>query len=229
MASGFVAAILAVGCGDGSQDVTPERTDTGVSAACQATSGFSTSGDNPYFPLKPGEERRYEGTEDGDLVVLTIRTLADTEVVSGVETRVVEERETHSGELVEVSRNFFAAATDGSVCYFGEDVDIYEGGEIVSHEGAWRAGDGGAVQGIIMPGQPAVGQSYDQERAPGVAQDHAEVQSTSESLTVPAGSFSKVSKTRETTVLEPGVEEFKWYAANAGLIRDGVLELVERP
>lgn len=160
-------------------------------------------------------------------MVLTIQTLEETEVVAGIETRVVEERETKNGELVEVSRNFFAAASDGTVCYFGEDVDIYERGEVVSQEGAWRAGEGGAVAGIIMPGQPAVGQSYDQERAAGVAQDHAEVLSTTESLTVPAGSFSNVLKTRETTPLEPGLDEFKWYAPNVGLIKDGVLELVE--
>ncbi len=222
------AILLSLACEDGTQNL-PPGTDTGVTSACQATTGFSATGENPFFPLKPGEERRYEGTEEGAQVVLTINTLEETEVVAGIATRVVEERETKSGEVIEVSRNFFAATPDGTVCYFGEDVDIYEGGEIVSHEGAWRAGDASAVQGIIMPGQPAVGQSYDQERAPGVAQDHAEVLSTSDSLTVPAGNFSDVLKTRETTPLEPGFEEFKWYGPNVGLIRDGILELVDTP
>ncbi len=227
LAGGFLGALfLLLACGDGAQELAPGP-DVGVTAACQATSGFSTTGENPYFPLRPGEVRRYEGREDGELVVLTIETLQETEVVAGIETRVVEERETQNGELIEVSRNFFAAAPDGTVCYFGEDVDIYEGGEIVSHEGAWRAGEASAMPGIIMPGQPALGQSYDQERAPGVAQDRAEVLSTSDSLTVPAGSFSEVLKTRETTPLEPGDEEFKWYAPNVGLIKDGALELVE--
>ncbi len=222
------AILLSLACEDGTQNL-PPGTDTGVTSACQATTGFSATGENPFFPLKPGEERRYEGTEEGAQVVLTINTLEETEVVAGIATRVVEERETKSGEVIEVSRNFFAATPDGTVCYFGEDVDIYEGGEIVSHEGAWRAGEAGAMPGIIMPGQPAVGQSYDQERALGVAQDHGEVLSTSETLTVPAGSFSNVLKTRETTPLEPGLEEFKWYAPNVGLIKDSALELVETP
>ncbi|MBI2913433.1 MAG: hypothetical protein HYY03_05885 [Chloroflexi bacterium] len=224
----LLTLIVATACEDGASEPTATE-DVGVTSSCRATSGFATTGDNAYFPLQAGETRRYEGTEDDEEVVLVITTLGDTETVAGVETRVVEESESKDGEVVEVSRNFFAAASDGSVCYFGEDVDIYEGGEIVSHEGAWRAGQAGAVQGIIMPGQPAAGQSYDQERAAGVAQDHAEVLSTSGSLTVLAGAFSDVLKTRETTPLEPGVEEFKWYASGVGLIRDGVLELVQEP
>jgi hypothetical protein len=36
-----------------------------------------------------------------------------------------------NGLLVEVSRDFFAQAPGGTVCYFGEDVDDYEDGEIV--------------------------------------------------------------------------------------------------
>ena len=55
--------------------------------------------------------------------------------------RVVEEREWKDGELVEVSRNFYARCVQTSdIFYFGEDVDIYEDGVIVSHDGAWLAG-----------------------------------------------------------------------------------------
>ena len=46
-----------------------------------------------------------------------------------------------NGELVEVSRNFYARCTQtGDIYYFGEDVDIYEDGVVVSHDGAWLAG-----------------------------------------------------------------------------------------
>lgn len=228
MSATLLTLILALACGDGAAK--PAGTeDAGVTSSCADTSGFSATGDNPYFPLKPGEVRHYEGTEDGEQLLLDIITLPDIETVAGVETRVIEERETVNGELVEVSRNFFAAASDGSVCYFGEEVDIYEGGQIVSHEGAWRAGEAGAVQGVIMPARPAVGQSYDQEQAPGIAEDHAEVLSISDSLTVPVGTFSNVLKTKDTTPLEPDVEEFKWYAPESGLIRDGAFELVQGP
>ena len=45
-----------------------------------------------------------------------------------------------NGQVVEISRNFSAQTDGGTVCYFGEDVDIYDAtGEMVSHAGAWRA------------------------------------------------------------------------------------------
>ncbi len=41
-------------------------------------------------------------------------------MVDGVVTRIVEERETEKGHLVEISRNFFALdPSTGDVCYFG--------------------------------------------------------------------------------------------------------------
>jgi len=42
--------------------------------------------------------------------------------------------------LIEVSQNFFAQADDGTVYYFGELVDTYGGGSVVSHEGSWLLG-----------------------------------------------------------------------------------------
>ncbi|MBI1734545.1 MAG: hypothetical protein HYR51_05165, partial [Candidatus Rokubacteria bacterium] len=51
-----------------------------------------------------------------------------------METRVVRERETLGGELVEISDNYLAICNrDNSVIYFGEDVDRYENGVVVSH------------------------------------------------------------------------------------------------
>src|SRR5262245_57742869 len=140
-------------------------------AICAPTAGpFSSTIDNPFFSLPVGTQWVFIGEEDRELVRLVVTSLDATEVVAGVTTRVVEEREWHDGELVEVSRNFFAQKADGTVCYYGEDVDIYETGEIVSHEGAWRAGPN-AQAGIFMTADPQVGQSFKQEFAPGIAED----------------------------------------------------------
>src|ERR1700758_2131275 len=61
----------------------------------------ASTGRNPYFILEPG---RYLVLRGGD-VELTITVLTETKMVDGVQTRVVEERETEAGELSEISRN----------------------------------------------------------------------------------------------------------------------------
>jgi hypothetical protein len=67
---------------------------------------------------------------------------------------------------------------------------------------------------------------YHQEIAPGVALDRAEVVSLTETIRTPAGEFKNCLKTEETTPLEPGVREFKYYARGVGLVQDGALKLV---
>lgn len=193
---------------------------------------FTSVGSNPYFPLWPGHALLLEGEEDDDGELIEVSSLNtvlfETELVDGVRTRVYEERESEDGELVEVSRNFMAYCREtGDVWYFGEDVDIYEDGEIVSHDGAWRAGEDGAQPGIIMPGNPLVGARYHEEIAPGVAEDRAEIISRDETVTVPVGTFEDVLETLATDPLDPGAADQKFYAPGIGNIVDEVLELVE--
>jgi hypothetical protein len=189
---------------------------------------YSTTGKNPYFiPLQLGARLVLEGTEDKSLIRLRITVLNQTKVVDGVTTRVVEERETEDGELIEVSRNYFAIGKQtNSVFYFGEDVDFYEDGQIVSHEGSWLSGVGGATFGLLMPGIVLLGSKYFQEVAPGVALDRAQHVSLTEEVETPAGLFEECLKVRETTPLEPNAVEFKFYAQGVGLIQDGPLKLI---
>ena len=181
-----------------------------------------STGRNPYFILEPG----YQLVLEDSGVRLTITVLAQTRVVDGVETRAVEERETRGDALVEVSRNYLAiSARTNAVFYFGEDVDIYRNGAINGHEGAWLAGTEGAHFGLMMPGLPLAGSRYYQEIAPGVAMDRARIVGTNATLATPAGSFTGVLQIEETTPLEPGAREFKYYAPGVGLIQDGSLKL----
>jgi hypothetical protein len=185
---------------------------------------WTSTAKNPWFILEPGYTLALEG--GGERLVVTV--LGETRIVDGVETRVVEERESEDGELIEVSRNFFAASKKtNDVFYFGEEVDIYEGGKIVSHHGAWIAGKDGARFGLMMPGKPVVGMKHYQEIAPGAAMDRAEVVSLNETVRTPIGTFSDCLKVAETTPLEPGNREFKLYAPGVGLLQDGGLKLVE--
>lgn len=184
---------------------------------------LSSMGRNPYFILEPGYTLVLEQGRER----LTITVLNDTRIIDGVETRVVEERESRSGQLVEVSRNFFAISRrTNDVYYFGEEVDIYKAGKIVSHEGAWLAGSNGARFGLMMPGAPTHGYKFYQEVAPGIAMDRAEIVSLNETLKTPAGDFKNVLKTVETTPLERG-SEAKYYASGVGLLQDGTLKLVK--
>jgi hypothetical protein len=188
---------------------------------------FASTGENSYFILEPGYQVILEGEEDGEELQLTMTVLDETKLVDGVQTRVVEEKESEGGNLVEVSRNYFAICKPtNDAFYFGEDVDIYEDGEIVSHEGAWLSGQNGARAGMIMPGKVEVGMKYYQEIAPGVAEDRAEIVSVNEGLDTPAGKFQNVLKTEETNPLEPNEEEYKFYASGIGLIQEEGLKLV---
>src|SRR5918993_1980346 len=189
---------------------------------------FASTGKNSYFILEPGYQVILEGEEDGEKLQLVMTVLNETKVVDGIETRVVEEKETEGGNLVEVSRNYFAICKPtNNAIYFGEDVDMYENGEIVSHEGVWLAGQNGAKAGMIMPDKVELGLKYYQEIAPGVAEDRAEIVSVNDTLDTPAGTFEQVLKTEETNPLKPGEKEFKFYAVEIGLIQDEAIKLVK--
>jgi hypothetical protein len=186
--------------------------------------GFTLASTNPFFPLQVGRRWVLDGKEGGVPVHLEIEVLQATVVVAGVTTHVIEERESHGGELVEDSRNFFAEAGDGTVCYFGEAVDIYESGQIVSHEGSWRADEPGNRPGIMMPADPHAGVKFQMEGAPGVAEDEGTIVGTGK-VTVPAGTFTETIRVRELNRLD-GSRDEKVYAANVGILIDPPVVLV---
>ncbi len=207
---------------------TPGPTDTFDRAGCT----FTSTGSNPYFPLWPGYELIFEGTEvnDDEEVVdlaLVLTVTSETKLVDGVMTRVVVERETEDEELVEISRNFFASCREtGDVWYFGEEVDDYEDGEVVGHGGQWLAGENGNEPGILMPRTPLLGARFFTELAPGIALDFSEVVSLDTALTVPFGAFTDVLYIEEGSAVEPDAISLKYYAPGVGLVKDGELELV---
>ena len=188
---------------------------------------LSSTGRSDYFVLEPGFVAVYEGEEEGEKMVLTITVTDKTKTVDGVETRVVEEKETANGKVVEISQNYFVISkATGDAYYFGEDSVTYKDGKEVNREGSWLSGVAGAHFGLAMPGKPKVGDAYYQELAPKVAMDRAEVVSVSETLKTPAGEFKNCVKTKETTPLEKGTE-YKLYARGVGLVKDGELHLVK--
>jgi len=177
---------------------------------------FSPTGRNRFFILEPGHTIVLESKSDK--VVIT--ALDQTKKIGDVVTRIVEEREFEDGELVEVSRNFFAICTrTGDVFYFGEEVDDYKDGTIVGHGGAWRADAKDCKAGIIMPGTVLVGARHYQEIAPN-AMDRAEIIADDVTMDTPAGTFKNCIRVKETSPLEPGSICYKTYAPGIGLIQD---------
>ena len=221
------APLIAIACCSGNTDPSTFTENVDVSI-CNPTNGpFTSDISNPFFPLPIGTILVLNGMEEGAAVHLVITSLDETEDIAGVTTRVMEERESQNGALIEVSRNFLAQTTDSTVCYFGEDVDLYEGGIVTGHEGQWRAGVGNALPGILMPGSPTAGMAFREERAAGIAEDRAAIVAVDEPVDVPAGTFTNTLRFVETTPLESG-QSLKIYARDLGLIVDDAERLTSR-
>ncbi len=189
-------------------------------------SDFSTNITNPLFPLSltgpkllVGQETDPDTGETYDKR-LESRLLSHTLVLDGVTVATWEERAYEDGELVEVALDYFAQDSAGNVWYFGEHVDNYEDGVVVNNDGQWFSGEGDNKAGVIMPAHPQVGETYQQENAPGVAEDMIDILSVTDSVTTPAGTYTNCVKTRDYTPLEPGLEEFKWHCPGVGLARE---------
>lgn len=235
----FALAALALSACGGDDD---EATSTPAATDAPAANGidpadFSNVIDNPLFPMSSFTKQVYEGEETGPETGETIATrvemtvLPDEKVVGGVRVLVVQDQAFEDDELVESTLDYFAQHIDGSVYYFGEDVDNYEDGELKDHDGSWHAGEGDALPGVIMPPAPAVGDVFQQEKAPGIAEDKMTVLSVTESVSVPAGTFSDCVKTGDVNPLDPeGHIEFKYYCPDVGFameeFAEGTLELV---
>jgi hypothetical protein len=184
--------------------------------------GFTVTSTNPYFPMGVGHQLILTGEDNGEAVTLQVTVLNVTRNIEGVTTRVIEEREFVDGELAEVTWNYHVQAVDGTNCYYGEDVDVYEAGGVV-HEGAWCPG-GGNQPGIFMPAEPAPGMNYQNEVAPGIALDEATIVGIGP-FEVPFGRFAETIRIREFDPLT-GDKDHKIHAAGFGIIVDGPLQLV---
>ena len=85
-------------------------------------SDLMSAGTNPYFILEPGWVAEYAEFDNASGETLTITVTEETLMVDGVETRIVEERESKNGKVIEISQNYFAIGRKtNSVYYFGED------------------------------------------------------------------------------------------------------------
>ncbi len=240
----IVAALVLVACG--SDPAEPAATETIIDTTAETTAAdelaqpvidpgdggeyapeidpaeFSDVVDNPFMPLLPGARWVYEEhSPDGEVGEVVVEVLDERRTVMGVSTIVVHDVASVDGEVVEDTYDWFAQDSAGNVWYFGEDTTAYDDAGTATREGAWEAGVGGALPGVVMAGEPAVtGTGYRQEFLPSVAEDMGEIIAVSGSASTPFGDFDDVIVTRDWTPLEPEVVEEKTYARGVGLVAE---------
>jgi hypothetical protein len=176
---------------------------------------------NPYYPLIPGTSITFNGTRDGKPEHVEVKILPGWRTIQGVKCRSISDIVTSNFTLVEKTTDWYAQDKQGNVWYFGEDTKEYTNGVVSSTAGTWEAGVDNAKPGIIMhaKNRPLVGRPpYRQEYRPGIAEDMAQVLSTTGSMHVPAGTFHHLLQTRDTDPLNPDKLEQKRYARGVGLI-----------
>ncbi len=180
---------------------------------------FTTTIDNPYFPLKPGTTYIYEGPTTTGFVRTEFAVTTNTKLIDGVTCVEVHDQVFTDGMLTEDTLDWYAQDTQGNVWYFGEDTNELINGRVSTLGGTWLGGVKNASPGIVMQAHPKVGQFYRQEFLLNTAEDTAGVLNLNQTVTVPAGTFLHCLETAEVTGLEPGALEHKFYAPGVGNVQ----------
>ena len=180
--------------------------------------GFTTEIDHPYWPMKPGTRWTYrEVDEEGEIKeVVVVVTTQTKKVANGITARVVRDTVRVDGSIIEDTFDWYAQDVQGNLWYLGEDTAEFENGKLTTREGSFEAGVDGALPGILIPADPAPGMRYRQEYYDGEAEDNGEVLSTDEMAEVPAGRYRGALLTKDTSTIEPDVQEYKLYARDVG-------------
>jgi hypothetical protein len=182
---------------------------------------FGRKIDNRYLPFKPGERTVAKGVaENGKTPQRDAQVVTDRKrKVDGVKCVVVRDTITSRGKPVERTFDWYTQDKHGNVWYFGENSKDYRHGHWVKSDGSWEAGVNGAQPGVMMMAHPKRGVAYRQEYYRGHAEDQAKVLGDTGQVKVPAGTYRHTIGTKETTRLEPGIVEKKWYAPGVGEIK----------
>jgi hypothetical protein len=181
--------------------------------------------DNPWFPLPRGRTLVYAGNEGGTPAQDRFTVTRKTKVIAGVRAAVVHDRVIKEGHVTERTKDWYAQDKSGTVWYLGEaTAELDSHGKVKSTEGSFMAGRHGAKGGIFMPADPQVGQSFKQEDSKGQAEDRFKILSLSASVATPAVSSTQAMLTQETTPLEPGIVDHKYYVIGVGTVLEDTVQ-----
>lgn len=219
----LVVALAAVaGCGAAPPKSGPSGVDGLVIPTPSADpADFRTGIDNPWLPLAPGSTWEYDVNGAGSGAGSRTVTVATApEEVGGIEATAVRtvERDNQGRVGVDASE-WFAQDRAGNVWKLGEETkERSRAGLVVTV--SWRAGDGGARAGVVMLAKPRAGDGYQQELAPGTAEDRSLVVALDADVTVPCGTYDEVLETEDTSELTPSVETQRYYVRGVGLVQE---------
>jgi hypothetical protein len=181
----------------------------------------STRVTNPWFPLARGSVYVYDGQKDGKQARDVMTVTQKTKVIAGIRALPVADRLFLNGSLAERTTDWYAQDKRGAVWYLGEKTaELNAQGNVTSTEGSFLNGRDGAKGGIFMSAHPQVGQSFQQESFKGQAEDHFRILSLATSISTPAVSSQNAMLTEETTPLEPGVVDHKYYVQGIGTVKE---------
>ena len=222
--AGLLAALVAGSLGH--RGVASGATDRSRVDRAKPSFSHPTSITHPLFPKSKLSQVIQLGAEGGDKLRFEVTQLRKTKVVKW-NGRKIKTRVTHfvaymNGRILEVAVDFFAQADDGSVWYFGENVDNYKHGVVADHEGTWLAGKDGPP-GMIMPANPRVGNVYRPENIPGLVFEEVTVKATGKTVPGPRGRISGaifvqehlLDGTFEDKIYAPGYGEFQAHVASS--------------
>lgn len=174
---------------------------------------------NPYFLLIPNRVMVYGGeTDEGEEEIVEVTVTEDTVEIMGVTCIEVRDIVTVDGEVIEDTRDWFAQDKEGNVWYFGEISINFEDGQISDLDGSWKAGEDGALPGIVMWSDPMIDQIFRQEFLLGEAEDVGEILSLTETVISNGIEYTDCMQTLDYTPLEPDAFEYKYYKAGVGLV-----------
>lgn len=190
---------------------------------------------NAYFPLTIGNRWEYTSGTEFNVVQMQNRT----KLIDDIRCIVALDQVFDLGDVTEDTNDYFCQAVDGTVWYFGEEtkeLESFDGdqpriAEIVNIDGSFKADRDDDHGGIIFLASPKKGDTYYEEFSLGNAEDLSLILSTAYKY----GSDHELDRdvpralaelfcaagdcvvTRNTSQLEPGVVERKYYARGIGV------------
>jgi hypothetical protein len=227
-----VGSVLLAACGSGGDTSTtqPASTSAGATTSTQAAGGATFRSDstritNPWLPISKYHRCVLAGNDQGQQlrIVRTLQSRTQPFTFGGqtVNAAVVDDHVTDvaAGQVIEKTVDYFAQDAAGNVYYFGEDVNEYKHGKLVSHEGQWRLGRDTQTPGLLMPANPKPGNPFKSEDVPGITHETDHVVATGGTLQIGGRTDRNVMKVRENAGPPPEVE-YKQYSKGVGVITE---------